>query len=329
MLFRRSEIFGKSLLRLAAPRQTRPAIFHVATVHRSLALKTPAMAALDFYYAPICPFAHRAWLAIELLGLPYGGNVIDLQNKSAEFVELYPKATGASKAPGAPAKVPVIRDGDFLLAESAVITEYLINKYGASVNGFNATPDAKGRALTQLMVEQVGSAIIKGFYMLLSAQTPEDQSKAANDLLTAIAGETKDSLIVAASAALWGIERCRFCCDELSQGQGERALCALQQPAAITAHPFFMSPLTLCLRVCSLLHRLGGGVSRPLLPWGAALSGGLPGVPVGGAHGRPEGVARLQRARWAPVQGVPQASCLSCSKHDTQNSCCLLKSLRY
>lgn len=147
-------------------------------------MATPA-APIEFYYAPICPFAHRAWLALELLGLPYAGTVIDLANKAPEFVALYPQATGASK--GGPAKVPVIRDGDFLLTESAVITEYLINKYGGRSEGFTAALDAKSRALTSLMVEQCSGPIIKGFYSLLSAQEAEAQGKAAAELLAAFA----------------------------------------------------------------------------------------------------------------------------------------------
>jgi len=150
--------------------------------------------AFDFYYATVCPFAHRAWLTLELLGLPYNALEVDLKNKSPEFLEAYAKATGADKSPNAVAKVPVLRSTDFPegLAESAVITNYLINLAAATGDAPNPgklllklTP--KQQALTDLFVEQVVGNIIKHFYGLLRAQEPEQQAEATKQLHGALA----------------------------------------------------------------------------------------------------------------------------------------------
>lgn len=36
-----------------------------------------------------CPFAQRAWLALEELGVPYDHKLADPQNKPKEFTDLY------------------------------------------------------------------------------------------------------------------------------------------------------------------------------------------------------------------------------------------------
>lgn len=84
--------------------------------------------------------------------------------------------------------MPVIRDGPLLLAESAVITNYLIDAYGGDAAGFLAAPTPTQRALSALLVEQVGGPLIKAFYTLLGAQTPEAQAQAASDFKAAAAG---------------------------------------------------------------------------------------------------------------------------------------------
>ena len=151
-------------------------------------------AATAIYLAPICPFAHRAWMALELLQQPYTLLEVDLTAKSADFLAAYPKAVGAAQAPGAPAKVPVIRDAVFPegLAESAVISGYLVDTAAAAAGEselatFMLHPTPAQRARAQIITEQIGGAMIKHFYALLSAQEAAAQEAASGELLGACA----------------------------------------------------------------------------------------------------------------------------------------------
>lgn len=203
---------------------------------------------IEIFLAPICPFAHRAWLALELLGLPYTQIEVDLNAKSPEFIAAYPKAVGTSSAPGAPAKVPVIRDAAFPqgLAESAVITAYLVDTAAAAAGdgdagggAFLLRPTPAARARAQLLVEQVGGAIIKQFYALLFAQEPAAQAAASAELLAACAalGEAaagaggdgpfllgaRPSLALPVAGALWRAVRVARLC-RAARGARVRAL---------------------------------------------------------------------------------------------------------
>ena len=65
---------------------------------------------LEIYLAPICPFAHRSWLALEIKGLTYTIKECSLKNKQSFFTEAYGKALGHD--PNSNGKVPVLRHGD-------------------------------------------------------------------------------------------------------------------------------------------------------------------------------------------------------------------------
>lgn len=146
---------------------------------------------MELFSSRICPFAARATLVASLLHLDVTLTEIDLKNKDPAFVALYPSAAGA--APGGAAKVPVLRDGDFLLAESGVIAAYLVDQYGAGAAGvpFNVAPTPKQKALSALLVEQVGGPLVSNFYKLLMNQEAEGQALAATALLAALEALSK------------------------------------------------------------------------------------------------------------------------------------------
>jgi hypothetical protein len=52
-----------------------------------------------------CPFAHRAWLALEELGLPYDHKLVDPENKPEDFKDLYASIVQNTDDS---AKVPII-----------------------------------------------------------------------------------------------------------------------------------------------------------------------------------------------------------------------------
>lgn len=76
---------------------------------------------LEIYWGSGSPFAWRVLLAAEVKRIPYESRLLEFskgQTRTADFLALNPRG-----------KVPVIRDGDFVLAESLAILAYLDRKY--------------------------------------------------------------------------------------------------------------------------------------------------------------------------------------------------------
>jgi glutathione S-transferase len=94
---------------------------------------------IDFYYGSGSPYAWRAWLALEHKALPYELHVLSFSAGDLK--------TDAFRAINPRGKVPAITDGDFALAESAAIVDYLedANPH-AGQPLFPATPQARGIA---------------------------------------------------------------------------------------------------------------------------------------------------------------------------------------
>ena len=70
------------------------------------------------YDAPRCPYCARARIVLAEKGVEYETVVIDLADRPAWIYEKNPSG-----------KVPVLEEGDWVLPESAVIMEYLEERY--------------------------------------------------------------------------------------------------------------------------------------------------------------------------------------------------------
>ena len=64
-----------------------------------------ALDSTPLWYACSCPYAQRAWIALEELNVPYTTHLIDATNKDPAFKELYASIV---QDPDMPAKVPTI-----------------------------------------------------------------------------------------------------------------------------------------------------------------------------------------------------------------------------
>jgi hypothetical protein len=73
---------------------------------------------MRLYFTDGCPYAHRTRALLTLLDKPFDPVVVDLKNKPPGFLALSP--TGA---------VPLLEDDGFVLFESAIINEYLAEKF--------------------------------------------------------------------------------------------------------------------------------------------------------------------------------------------------------
>jgi glutathione S-transferase len=91
---------------------------------------------IEIYWGSGSPFAWRVLLAAQLKRIPYESKLLEFSKgdlKTPEFLALNPRG-----------KVPVIRDGDFVLAESMAIMAYLDRKV-AEPPLFGRTPEETGR----------------------------------------------------------------------------------------------------------------------------------------------------------------------------------------
>jgi glutathione S-transferase len=108
-----------------------------------------------FYSNPICPFAHRVWLALLETGTAHEFKHVALDHIPAWYTPIYKSALGADPSNDEGA-VPVIQDGDFLLAESAVIAKYVIAKSDGS-KIVKPTPEEEARI--SIFTEQHGGNV--------------------------------------------------------------------------------------------------------------------------------------------------------------------------
>ena len=94
------------------------------------------MPQVELFVAPLCPFAMRARIAAAEKGVEATEVEIDIHNKPSWFVELSPNG-----------KVPLLRHGDHLVWESAIIAEYLDEAFpGHPLMPATAEMRAKARA---------------------------------------------------------------------------------------------------------------------------------------------------------------------------------------
>jgi glutathione S-transferase len=78
------------------------------------------MGVMEVYWGSGSPFAWRVLLALELKQIEYASRLLEFskrEHKSPEFLKLNPRG-----------KVPILRDGDFVLSESIAILAYLDHK---------------------------------------------------------------------------------------------------------------------------------------------------------------------------------------------------------
>ena len=77
--------------------------------------------AIDLYWGSGSPFSWRVLLALELKGLSYNSHLLhfDLQeHKAPQMLAMNPRG-----------RLPVLRDGDYVVFESVAVLYYLDRKY--------------------------------------------------------------------------------------------------------------------------------------------------------------------------------------------------------
>ena len=143
---------------------------------------------LAFYYGSGSPFAWKVWLVLEHKAIPYELRVLSFDRgdtKSPEFLAVNPRA-----------KVPAIVDDGFALRESAVIAEYLEQRYPEKPL---LPADAKARAVVRRMAAEADgymSPLISRLFELTlyreGAPRPDEIAKVHGQILDELAALEKE-----------------------------------------------------------------------------------------------------------------------------------------
>lgn len=174
---------------LCAPLHTRHQT--ILRLTRKLSMAAASESVVTLINSPVCPFGARANIATELhLKGAYDYKEASLTDKQPWFTEAYRSALGAD--PSSTGKVPVLQDGELMLCESAVVAEYIDEKFGGKAAPRLLPEDPVERAAARLFVNSFEGRNIKTFYGLLMAK-PADRAELA-------AG--RDQLMVDMSTAL-------------------------------------------------------------------------------------------------------------------------------
>ncbi len=127
------------------------------------------MAEIEFISAEVCPFAQRTHLVLREKGLDYEHREVDLSNKPAWFEDVSPYS-----------KVPVLKHGDVVVYESAIINEYIEETWPEPAF---LPADPRGRALARIWIDFDNTRFVPAFYKVLLAREPERRSEIAEALI--------------------------------------------------------------------------------------------------------------------------------------------------
>ena len=105
-----------------------------------------ALMAIDVYWGSGSPYSWRVLLALEHKGLAYTGHLLQLamqEHKSPHMLALNPRG-----------RVPVLKDGDYVVFESLAVLYYLDRKYPAQPL-FGDSPE-EGAVIMRVMLRVPG-----------------------------------------------------------------------------------------------------------------------------------------------------------------------------
>ena len=126
------------------------------------------MSEIEFITAEVCPYAQRTHLALREKGLAYKHTEVDLSNKPAWFEKVSPYS-----------KVPVLKVGDEVIYESAIINEYIEEAYPEPAL---MPSDPVRRAQARAWIDFCNTRLVGAFYDVLSAKDAAARAEAGDKL---------------------------------------------------------------------------------------------------------------------------------------------------
>lgn len=126
------------------------------------------MAEIEIFSAEVCPYAQRTRLMLLEKGIDFSLTEIDLKDKPSWFAQVSPYS-----------KVPVVRRGDDVVWESAIINEYLEELYPHPP----MMPKEPGRrALARLWIDFANVKLLPTWYRVFLEQDRERRAELAEQL---------------------------------------------------------------------------------------------------------------------------------------------------
>ena len=144
---------------------------------------------LEIISSSTCPFAQRTKMVLLEKGINFVLTEIDLDNKPEWFLKISPYG-----------KVPVIRDQDTVIFESAVINEYLEETFPLKPLLPNKPVD---RAQARIWIDFANVRFVPQIYKLLLAQKERQQSEHATRLIEALILMEEEGLAARKSGPYW------------------------------------------------------------------------------------------------------------------------------
>jgi len=126
------------------------------------------MTEIEIFSAFTCPFAQRSRLVLIEKDVPFTLTEIDLDNKPDWFIDISPNG-----------RVPMIRNGKYIIWESAVINEYLEEVFPTPPM-MPETPE--DRALVRIWVAYANDILVPLFYKLMAARDGASQKKVGGEM---------------------------------------------------------------------------------------------------------------------------------------------------
>ncbi|ETS74666.1 hypothetical protein PFICI_13150 [Pestalotiopsis fici W106-1] len=151
-----------------------------------MATETPK---IKLYTNHLCPWAHRAHIALAELGVPFEEEIIDLSvPRTPEYLKVNPRGL-----------VPSLAYGDEIITESAVVSNFLADAFPSHLVPASTDPNgplvrARIAFFADTFVSKVGGHFQKANF----GKTEEDRAEAVENLVAAAAKELEPLLADAA-----------------------------------------------------------------------------------------------------------------------------------
>jgi glutathione S-transferase len=147
------------------------------------------MPILEIISSQSCPYAQRTRMALLEKGIDAKLTVIDLDNKPGWFFKISPYA-----------KVPVIRHGETVVFESAIINEYLEEVYPEHPL---MPRDPATRAVARTWIDFANVRLVPHFYKCLLAQDSDGQMLHKRKILEALEFMEFEGLRKVSDGSFW------------------------------------------------------------------------------------------------------------------------------
>ena len=147
------------------------------------------MPAIEFITSGVCPFAQRSHMALIEKGLDFTVREVDLSDKPAWFEEVSPYS-----------KVPVVRIGREVVWESAIVNEFIDEKFPQAPL---MPADPWMRAQARIWIDYCNTRWVEDFYALLSATEPERQDELRKKVTEDLRYMERDGMAALSDGPYW------------------------------------------------------------------------------------------------------------------------------